>query len=328
MSATKVYIVIPNWNGKDLIGKCLDSVLAQTNSSNIIVVDNGSTDGSQEFIKKSYSDINLIEQDKNYGFTGGVNAGMERAIDAGAEFVALLNNDAFVDNKWLKHLLKVSSQDPNVGIVTSKILRADKKHIDSTGDFYSIWGLPFPRGRNEIDNGQYDQQTTIFGASGGASLYKVAMLKQIGLFDQDFFAYFEDVDISFRAQLAGWHVRYAPSAVVYHEVGATSSKMGNFSRYHSSKNFMLLYAKNMPAKLYFKYLPLFVLQLMRWSISSLLRGKIIVFLRGVAAAILLHPKTLKKRRAIQKSRKVSVSYIDGVLYHHRPPRPIKIKDVK
>jgi len=149
-------------------------------------------------------------------------------------------------------------------------------------------------------------------------------LEEIGLFDEDFFAYFEDVDISFRAQLAGWKVRYEPKAVAYHHIGSTSSKLGNFSLYHSSKNFMLLYAKNMPAKLYWKYLPLFSLQLSRWFITSLLRGHLWTFLKGMFAAIHQHPKTAKKRKIIQASRKVSVGYIDSMLYHHRPPRPPKL----
>ncbi len=327
MPNTSIYSVIPNWNGKDLLGTCLDSLMGQTLATNIIVVDNGSTDGSQALIRKSYPTIKLIELDKNYGFAGGVNAGIKAAIQASADFVALFNNDAVADKDWLHHLVQTAQNSTNTGITTSKIMRTDRKHLDSTGDFYTIWGFPFPRGRNELDKGQYDEQTDIFGASGGASLYSVKMLKQIGLFDEDFFAYFEDVDISFRAQLAGWKVQYAPKALVYHEVGATSSKMGNFSLYHSSKNFMLLYAKNMPSKLYIKYLPLFTLQLCRWFMTSLLRGKITTFLRGIFAAIRLYPRTLQKRHNIQKSRTVSVSYIESMLYHHRPPRPPKIEEI-
>ena len=309
-----------------MLGACLDSLQLQSLRPNIIVVDNGSVDGSQEFVEKSYPKIELIQLDKNYGFAGGVNAGIKKAMQDGTTHVALLNNDAVAEKDWLHQLVETAERNPKVGIVTSKIMRSDKKHLDSTGDFYTIWGLPFPRGRNELDGGQYDQQTDIFGASGGASLYNVQMLNQVGLFDEDFFAYFEDVDISFRAQLAGWKVRYEPKAVVYHEVGATSSRMGNFSLYHSSKNFVLLYAKNMPVKLYLKYLPLFCLQFIRWFITSLLRGKILAFLKGTLSALALAPRIISKRHQIQKSRIVSVSYIDSMLYHHRPPRPAKLEE--
>ena len=325
MADSKIYVVIPNWNGKDLLDACLSSLQTQTHKHTVVIVDNGSTDGSASYIKKNYPEIQLIVRDKNYGFTGGVNPGIEAAIEKGAEFVALLNNDAVVEKDWLEKLAKTMSENPKAGIVTSKILRMDKKHLDSTGDFYSIWGLPFPRGRNEVDSGKYDDQLEVFGASGGASLYRTALFDEIGLFDQDFFAYFEDVDLSFRAQLAGWKVRYQPQAIAYHHLNATASKLGNFARYHSAKNFLLVYAKNMPLKLYLKYLPLYCLQFLRMLITSMLRGHLWTFLRGSSAAIKLHPKTLKKRRQIQGSRKVSISYTDGILYHHRPPRPPKLE---
>jgi len=317
-------VVIPNWNEKKLLGDCLDSLLGQTEKASIIVVDNGSTDGSQAYIKDRYPEVVLVELDKNYGFAGGVNAGIKKALSIGADFVALINNDAVAEKNWLEQLLQAALKEPKNGIITSKILMMDKKHLDSTGDFYSMWGMPFPRGRNEVDNQQYDSLTDVFSASGGASLYRAQLFRQVNFFDEDFFAYFEDVDISFRAQLAGWKVCYEPTAIVYHHVNATSSKLGNFSLYHSSKNFVLLYAKNMPPRLYIKYLPLFTLQLSRLFVSSLLRGKATTFIKGILAAIRLHPRTVKKRRAIQASRKVSVGYIDSMLYHHRPPRPPKL----
>lgn len=321
-----VFCVIPSWNAKDLLKPCLDSLLKQSLKPKIIVVDNGSSDGSIELIKENYPDVQLIAKDKNYGFAGGVNFGISVAMDQDAKFIALFNNDAVAESSWIEGLYNTLKSDPNLGIVTSKIMRIDKKHLDSTGDFYSIWGLPFPRGRNEIDTKQYDKKLEIFSASGGASMYRVSMLKEIGLFDEDFFAYFEDVDISFRAQLAGWKVRYNPKAVVYHHVNATSSKLGNFSLFHSVKNFMLLYAKNMPTRLYIKYLPLFTLQFIRWAITSTLRGKLITFIKGTVAAIRLHTSTIKKRKTIQKSRKVSVKYINEMLFHGRPPRPPKMEN--
>jgi hypothetical protein len=327
MSKTNICVVIPNWNGKELLKPCLDSVMAQKQPCEVIIVDNGSTDGSAEYLKKHFPGAKVIELDKNYGFAGGVNAGIKVAMKDGADFIALLNNDAVAEPDWLGNLLETAEKHPQVGIVTSKILRKDKKHLDSTGDFYSIWGLPFPRGRNEVDSGQYDTLTEVFAGSGGASLYRAKMLDEIGLFDEDFFAYFEDVDISFRAQLAGWRVNYEPTAVVYHAVGGTSSKLGGFSRYHSSKNFILLYTKNMPASLFWQYLPLFLLQWLRWLASGTMRGHLWSFLKGWLVAMLLMPKVLIKRRHIQKARKIPVKYIKDVLYHKRPPRPTKLEEL-
>lgn len=303
-----------------MLEDCLRSLQAQTTELEVVVVDNGSTDGSQQLVKNDFKDVHLIELPENTGFTGGVNTGIEYAIKKGAEYVLLLNNDAVADKTWAHELLKTAGSHSEAGIVTSKFMRIDKKHIDSTGDFYTVWGLPFPRGRNEIDKGQYDDAREVFGGSGGASLYRTSMLKEIGLFDQDYFAYFEDVDISFRAQLAGWRVLYEPAAIAYHHVGATSSKMGDFARFHMAKNFMLVYARNMPTKLYLKYLPLFSLQFIRFGLSSTIHGKPHIFLRGVGSALRLHGNNVRKRKEIQSSRKVEVAYIDSILSHHLPPR--------
>lgn len=317
-------VVIPNWNGIDYLADCLDSL--KSVSAHVVVVDNGSIDGSGDLVKNHYQGVELIELPANLGFAGGVNVGIKKSIDKGARYVALLNNDATVRKDWLENLVKTADKHPDTGIVTSKIVRSDREHLDSTGDFLSVWGLPFPRGRNQTDSGQYDTELEVFGASGGASLYRVGMLKEVGLFDEDFFAYFEDVDISFRAQLAGWKIRYEPQAVVYHKVGGTSSKLGNFARYHSTKNFVLLYIKDMPGWLSLKYLPLFFIQFLRLGSSSLVKGKILPFLRGVIVALKLVPRTLKKRRNIQSTRKVSVNHIDSILYHHKPPKLPQIED--
>src|SRR5690606_20741179 len=139
------------------------------------------------------------------------------ALRKNTDYIALFNNDAVAHQDWLKNLVKTLEDDPETGIATCKLLSADKSRIDSTGDFYTTWGLPFPRGRGEAKLTKYDNDTRVFGASGGASLYRASMLKEIGLFDEDFFAYYEDVDISFRAQLAGWKVLYVPTAEAYHQ---------------------------------------------------------------------------------------------------------------
>ena len=219
---SEVAVVVPNWNGADHLAACLDSLLAQSMTCRIIVVDNGSVDGSLELLEK-YDGLEVILNQKNEGFTGGVNPGFQRAMDDDIKYVATLNNDAVADKDWLKELTVAFDKNPRAAIATSKILDGAGKRIDSTGDYLSVWGLPYPRGRGETDLDRYDELTDIFAASGGASLYRVKALRQIGLFDQDFFAYYEDVDLSFRAQLAGWKVRYVPAAVVYHQIGATSS---------------------------------------------------------------------------------------------------------
>ncbi len=315
-----IAVVIPNFNGKDFVGKCLDSLQAQTHDVHIIVVDNGSSDGSAEFIKKNYPDIELIELPENTGFTGGVNTGIKKALEQGTNYILLFNSDAVADRNWAKELVEAAESHATAGIVTCKFMRSDRKHFDSTGDFYTTWGLPFPRGRNKVDSGQYDKAEYVFGATGGASLYKAECLKDIGLFDDTFFLYFEDVDISFRAQLKNWKVFYEPKAVAYHDVGATSSKMGSIARKYSIQNFILTYTKDMPGRLYLKYYPLFLLQLARMKLGALRDHQFSAAVSGLFSAVRLLPHAFAQRRQIQKSRKVSVKDIDSLIVHSRPKK--------
>lgn len=319
---TKIAIVVPNWNGQDFLKSCLDSLLLQSQQNTVIVVENGSTDKSREILKSYKDKIIVLEQSENHGFAGGVNQGIKYALNNGFEYIALFNNDALADKDWLKELLRAATKN-KAGITTGKFLRTDKKTIDSTGDFMTTWGLPFPRGRNHKDEGQYDKEEPVFGASGGASLYSAKMFKKIGLFDEDFFAYSEDVDISFRAQLAGYKVFYTPKALAYHHIGGTSGKLSGFTIYHPTKNYWLLYFKNMPGILFWKYLPLASYLYLRMFIVKLLKGGALYFIKGWLKSLTLIPRKMKERRKIQKTRKASVQYIDSILVHHKPTRPPK-----
>lgn len=314
-----IYVVVPNWNGADRLSACLKSLQKQSQAAKIVVVDNGSIDESIEILERDFPDVILLKNSKNLGFAGGVNTGIRYAMAEGADAVALFNNDAIADKNWLGQLAKALQDNSEVGIATCKLMRDDKKHFDSTGDYYSIRGIPFPRGRNQADKGQYDQPEYIFAASGGASLYRTSTLKEIGIFDERFFAYYEDVDISFRARLAGWEIFYNPKAMAYHEVSATSSGMGSFSHFHSNKNFYFLYIKNMPGRLFWKYLNSFTYQAARSCASSLIHGRIVSYLKAIVYAIFYMPSILRDRRRIQKARKVSTADIDKYLHHDIPP---------
>jgi GT2 family glycosyltransferase len=322
-TGVKTVVVIPNWNGLDFLADCLNSLIVQSACNfSITVVDNGSTDGSRELVQNQYPTVKLIMRDKNYGFTGGTNPGMQDAIACGAEYVALLNNDAIADKNWLQCLVESADQDQQLGSVTSKILQfgAERK-IDSTGDFYSSWGLPFPRGRDEVDEGQFDSddQRLVFTGTGGATLFRTRMLCEIGLFDQDFFAYYEDVDLGFRGQLAGWKAAYEPRAIVRHRLHATSARIPNFTRYHAHKNAIYVYHKNMPARLWWKYLPWFLAGMAVMAANSIRRRQFSPLLKAYGVALIKTPATIRKRRRIQRQRKVTVHYIDSVLYNDIPP---------
>lgn len=302
-------VIIPNWNGKDMVVHALRSLQQQTFDHHVIVVDNGSDDDSVETIKKRFPGVEVIALSKNRGFAGGVNVGIRKAMKDDFRFIALLNNDAVVENSWLEHLVGSMKDRPDVVIATSKILRNDHKHIDSSGEFIRSSGMPFPRGRDESDRGQYDQAGFVFGASGGASLYRATLFKEIGLFDEDFFAYFEDVDISFRAQLAAHKIWYEPRAVVYHRVGQTSKRLAGFTRFHSVKNYVLLYNKNMPSGLFWSRKFLFWGQLIRMLFGSLRDRQFGAYARAIGWGLWHIPSTLKKRHKIQKQRVVSAQDI-------------------
>lgn len=312
-------IVIPSWNARKFIDITLKSL--QKMHTDVVVIDNGSSDGTEDFLHKNFPETVVLRNKTNLGFAGGVNVGISYALKHGYKFVALFNNDAVADENWLKELVEVMNCNKQCGIVTSKILLDDKKHLDSTGDFYTIYGIPFPRGRHELDHKQYDKEINVFGASGGASLYRVEMLRAVGFFDDDFFAYYEDVDISFRAQQAGWKVLYEPKAIVYHQLSQTSSRLGKkFTYYHSIKNMCLLYDRNMPARLYWKYLPLFSYKLLRAFVGSFKHGSTLVFLKAIWKVTLLTPRTLAIRRERKRKRVVSVKQIDNMLVRAQPPK--------
>jgi len=328
MDAQKVYVIVPNWNGSGRIRACLDSLKDQAQGHILIVVDNGSVDDSVTLINREYPGAILIEHEKNKGFAGGVNAGIRYAIEHKGEYVALLNNDAVADRDWLKHLVKFLDHNPEAGIATSKILEAGGRELDSTGDIYTSWGLPYPRGRGEPDNRQYDHQTWVFAASGGASLYRVKLFEQIGLFDEDFFAYFEDVDISFRAQLAGWKVGYEPKAKVLHQISATSGSLKGFATYHTLKNLPLLLWKNVPWRLMPVVWPRLAILNAGIAARALSRGLLTAVLKGTLMGTLLWPKKLVERRKIQASRKVSLEYLKSIMTYDLPPNARSLRQLR
>lgn len=318
---TSVLIIVLNWNGINDTEKCVASLLDQTYKNfEILAIDNGSTNDSLKrlrAIEAKHDKVTVLDNGWNRGFAGGVNSGITYAIEKGFDAVALFNNDAVADKDWLSELVK-AIQPKNVGISTGLLLHADGKTIDSTGDFYSSWGLAYPRGRDQKTEAA-PEAGEVFGATGGASLYKTAVFKQIGLFDKDFFLYYEDVDVSFRAQLAGWKVMYTPKAVAYHKQGASSKKIAGITVNKTFANYPQLFIKNVPYGLLWRTGIRFNLAYFLFFWNAVRKGNGWHALRGVLRSIVMTPAALIKRRKIQSTKKVSADYIQKIIWNDLPP---------
>lgn len=304
-------IVIPNWNGLRFLNTCLTALAIQTYPSlEVIIVDNASTDGSQELIRRDFAWVNLIALTENKGFTGACNAGMAAAT---GEFVCLLNNDTEVEPGWAAAIIDAFARHSEIGSVASKMKLFDKRdHIHTAGDFFTVDGRAGNRGVWEKDTGQYDREEYVFSACGGSSVYRRTMLDQIGLLDNDFFFSLEDIDIGWRAQLAGWRCLYTPKAVVYHHLSATGG--GVTASYYVGRNTIYVLVKDYP--LWRKY----GLQVMRTQVQTALealrawRGDAArARLRGMAAGLLALPQLLRKRRIIMAQRRLNDAQVEALL---------------
>jgi hypothetical protein len=239
-------VIILNWNGRHLLEECLDSVLSQSfRDFETIVVDNGSTDGSVDWLKDRHGDtISSVALPSNLGFAGGNNAGIRVAR---GRYVILLNNDTAVDPGWLAALADAVRRHPDAGMFTPKILNYYRRdEIDNTGHLIYPDGMARGRHRLEKDDGRFDEEGEVLSPSGCAGCYSRRMLDEIGLLDESFFAYGEDVDLGLRGRWAGWTCTYVPSAVAYHKYSATSGTYSPQKAFLAERNRIWLLFKNFP----------------------------------------------------------------------------------
>lgn len=279
----------------------------------IYIVDNGSKDGSVEFIEENYPSVKLVKFPHNTGFAPAVNAGIKAAS---GQYLALINNDTVVDKNWVSELAAVLDSHPEIGSVGCKMLAYDDhKLLDGVGDGYRRGGLPGRIGHREIDTGRFDTQRYILGACGGAAVYKRSMLDDIGLFDEDYFAYLEDVDIALRAQSAGYKCLYVPSAIIYHlGCGTTGSGYSPLVVKLSARNNINTIVKNIPMPLLIKFLPQIIYwQAFYFAVVILRGGQLIPWMLGTFEALFMLPKMIAKRFEINKKRKVSHSYMEQII---------------
>lgn len=241
----KVTVVIPNYNGIAYVADCLDALRKQTGCAfHTIVVDNGSTDGSYELVRDNYPEAACIRFPENTGFCKAVNAGIKASH---TPYVILLNNDTKVLPGFVKALVKAVEASPDIFSVSAMMLQMNRPdRIDDAGDFYSALGWAYARGKDKPAS-DYQKGTDIFAACGGAAIYRRSIFQKIGLFDEQHFAYLEDIDIGYRARLAGYRNRYEPKAKVLHAgSGSSGSRYNAFKVKHSAANNIYLIYKNMP----------------------------------------------------------------------------------
>jgi GT2 family glycosyltransferase len=295
-------VIVLNWNGRQHLQACLESLRLQSyRDSEVILVDNGSADGSAAFVRDRFSWVRLIELPRNVGFCGGNNAGIKAAT---GKYIALLNNDTEADPHWLAELVAAAEAAPDAGSCASQMLLYDRRDLlDSAGNECAANGVAAKRGHLQRASDHVTPRD-VFGACAGAALYTRALFEKVGMLDEKFFMIFEDADLGFRAQLAGYRCIYVPTARVYHKV---NSSIGTYSRnyvYFGHRNLEIVYLKNMPARLLIRSLPAHLLYDLMAFVFFSLRGRGGAFLKAKLDVIRWLPETLKARRSIQSRRRI------------------------
>jgi GT2 family glycosyltransferase len=311
-SAPAVTAVVLNYNGADLLDIVMPGLECQTYAPlAVTVVDNGSSDGSAARVRERWPHARVIEIPENIGVARALNRGVE---ETDTELIALLNNDVELEPRWLEELVATLAQHPEAASATGKLLRFDERNlIDAAGDAMRWSSACVNRGAGERDEGQYDSPEAVFSACGGAALYRRSAFDDVGLFDEDFFAYMEDVDWGLRAQLRGFAARYEPAAVAYHKRGATTGKSIGRYRVFQRRNQIWLVVKSYPLGMLVRHLPGIALLNAGLAIQDLRDGVFVSTLRGWWQALTGLPRMLHKRREIQRTRTGDRAHLASVI---------------
>lgn len=299
-----VAVIIVNFNGGALLADCLQHLRAQTRQPDrVIVVDNASCDGSTDVLEQHHPGLELIRLPRNTGFAAANNLAARRAD--GMTWLMLLNPDAFPAPDCLERLLAAAAAHPECASFGARLVDAhDSTRLDGTGDVYHVSGLAWRRDHGRAVGEGTNEAGAIFGPCAAAALYRRAAFCAVGGFDEDYFCYFEDVDLGFRLQLRGYPSWYVPDAVVRHVGSALTGRRSAFSLYHGHRNLVWTWCKNMPGPLLCWYLPQHLLLNLGSVLWYAMRGQGAVLLRAKWDALRGLPRCWRQRREIQASRRV------------------------
>ncbi|MEP7136090.1 MAG: glycosyltransferase family 2 protein [Chloroflexota bacterium] len=304
-SSILVSIIIVTWNTEKYLQSCLHQLAAQTfQNFEIILVDNGSTDNALDGLHEKHPvlDFNIQKLSSNQGYTIANNIG---ARLANGQWLALLNADAFPEPDWLEKLLGAAKENPEYKIFASRQLQANAPDVlDGAGDAYHITGLAWRQEYNQPSQNYGLTEKQVFSACPTAALYSREKFLEVGGFDEDYFSYFEDVDLGFRLRLSGEKCLYVPEAVVHHVGSASTGKRSDFSVYYGYRNMIWTFVKNMPSPLIWIFLPLHVSAILFFAVYLTLRGQGKVIWKAIYNALRGLPKMIEKRKSIQKNKKV------------------------
>jgi GT2 family glycosyltransferase len=309
----RLSVVLPTWNGLQHLKLCLPSLTSQSFADfEIIVVDNGSGDGTRDYLRRHHPLIKVIGFESNRGFSPAVNAGIRQAQ---GKYIVLLNNDTQVDPQWLQELVHAAETNEHVDCFASKILRLeDPLLLDSAGDAYDRRGMAWNIGRGHRDGPSFNKPKSVFSVCAAASLYRRRFFEEVGLFDEDFFAFYEDVDLGFRGQLMKRQCLYVPTAIVHHQGGGTFRHLSNAHLYYCTRNAVLVLVKNMPTILFLQNFFRIGLAYTRHFLGHFWRsGQRWGVLSGYVAACLYLPKMFPKRYRNQRRRQITNTELQALL---------------